>query len=492
MKTGMMMRICAMALVGLVAGGNLACAAEAKSQDVKAVDWAAAAQTDIEAVYTTLRDNHPGPPDPESRRFAAWLEDGRSIALANAKSATTQADYWRAVRGYTNGFRDGHIWFGPSDPAFQWPGFLTLRGDDGRTRVTINSGAPQVPLGAQLIGCDGIEADALLQRLVDPYRWNADIPHEREAKSVFLFVPLADDPLRPRECQFADQGRVFSHTLNWQAISDDSRRDLLDKATGRVLPALGLRQVDGVWFVSLPTFNFQDDGAPAIQALLEKLKANAKRLHAARWVVLDVRGNTGGNSGWGSDVAKALYGDATIDRIEAQFDWTVDWRASVGNAASARYWAAVSQKNGQQENAQYQNDLADDLDKAVQKGQTYVRRGESAKVAASAPPIASPFTGKVFLLTDNACASACLDLADIARRLPGVVHIGLPTSADSVYIDNTGFELPSGQGELSYSMKVYRHRVRGNNEWYEPKVHWSGGAMSDLAVAAWVKGLPGR
>jgi hypothetical protein len=488
-KAAMPMSISIVALTGWTLESNLAHAAEPKREEPKAVDWAAAAQTDIDWIYATLRDNHPGPPDPERRRFAAWLEEGRTITLSNAKLASSQADYWRAVRGYTNGFRDGHIWFAPSHPAFEWPGFLTQRGDDGRARVTVNSGVPQIPLGAQLIECDGSGADALLQRLVNPYQWNADIPHERNAASVFLFAPLANDPLRPQACQFAVQGRVFSHALLWKAVSLESRNDLLNKASGSVPTALGLRQVGGVWFVSLPTFNFQGDGAAAMQALLKKLQVQAKRLHAARWVVLDVRGNTGGNSGWGSDVAKALYGDAAIDRIEGQFDWTVDWRASAQNAASLRYYASVAQNNGQEEDARNRIELAEALEQAAQKGQTYWRQNEPHKVAAKAPQVASPFKGRVFLLTDNACASACLDFADIARRLPGVVHVGLPTSADAVYIDNTGGELPSGQGNLSYSMKVYRNRIRGHNEWYEPAVRWPGGPMADKALAVWVRAL---
>jgi len=72
------------------------------------------------------------------------------------------------------------------------------------------------------------------------------------------------------------------------------------------------------------------------------------------------------------------------------------------------------------------------------------------------------------------------------RRLPHVIHIGLPTSADAIYIDNTNADLPSGLGVLGYSLKVYRHRVRGNNEWYEPQVRWPGGPMTDEAVAKWI------
>ena len=98
-------------------------------------------------------------------------------------------------------------------------------------------------------------------------------------------------------------------------------------------------------------------------------------------------------------------------------------------------------------------------------------------------------TGRVFLLTDGACASACLDFTDVVRRLPNVTHVGLPTSADAVYIDNTEAMLPSGLALLSYSLKVYRNRVRANNEWYEPAVRWPGGVMSDEAVAGWIAKL---
>jgi hypothetical protein len=50
--------------------------------------------------------------------------------------------------------------------------------------------------------------------------------------------------------------------------------------------------------------------------------------------------------------------------------------------------------------------------------------------------------------------------------------------------------LPSGLTNLNYGMKVMRGSVRGNNQWYEPKYRWPGGAMTDEALAKWVKSLP--
>ena len=125
---------------------------------------------------------------------------------------------------------------------------------------------------------------------------------------------------------------------------------------------------------------------------------------------------------------------------------------------------------------------------STEANQSLVRVAEAPKASAGPAP-KSLVTGRVFLLTDGACASACLDFADVVRRLPHVTHIGLPTSADAVYIDNTESILPSGLAVLSYSLKVYRNRVRANNEWYEPAIRWPGGVMSDAAITAWIRQL---
>lgn len=129
------------------------------------------------------------------------------------------------------------------------------------------------------------------------------------------------------------------------------------------------------------------------------------------------------------------------------------------------------------------------MQKALDAGQVYARRAEPPTSKGLPSGAKSPFHGRVYFLTDSACGSACLDFADIVTRMPGVTHIGLPTSADAIYIDVVGMPLKSGLSRFNWSLKVYRNRVRGNNQWYEPKIRWPGGKMTDAAVAAWVKNL---
>jgi hypothetical protein len=460
-------------------------------QPVTEVDWAVAARMDIDSIYSTLRDNHPGPVDTSNPKFSQWLIEGRSLAVKQAATATHAADYWRAVRLYTNGFRDGHIWFDFIKPTRQvWPKFLTMRDAMGKARVVLNDGEPSVPLGAELLACDGLDAESLQQKLVDPYRWNADIPHERDTNSVFLMTAIDDDPQKPYSCRFRTDDHEFDYSLRWSSFSEDQFAELINRATGRAQARIELHQVGPVWFVSLPTFYLQEPAqVDAMRALIGELDQVAGKLRDAPWVVLDVRGNSGGNSGWGREVAEKLFGKKVVAGIEGRFDWTVDWRVSNANAATLREYAAQSEKHRQIADARYRRKLADEIEKAAAEGKTYVRRASHARFASDATTGRSPFKGRVYLLTDHTCASACLDFADITRRLPGVVHIGLPTSADSIYIDNTGHVLPSNQGMFSWSLKVYRNRIRSNNEWYEPDIAWPGGPMTDAAVASWVQTL---
>lgn len=92
------------------------------------------------------------------------------------------------------------------------------------------------------------------------------------------------------------------------------------------------------------------------------------------------------------------------------------------------------------------------------------------------------------MLTDPDCASACLDTVDLWKAL-GAVQIGQETSADTVYMEVRGAELPSGRADMGVPMKVYRGRARGHNEPQRPAQSYPGDLGDAAAVRAWVAGL---
>lgn len=451
--------------------------------------WVLLAQRDLQAIHDTLGANHPGPVDPQSDRYRRWLDQGLLAAQGEAARAIQYSDYVRALRRYVNGFRDGHTTarFLLSFERVAWPGFLLGRDADGKIGVRTAAADSNVPLGAELTACDGAATEQLIKERLDPYYWNADIPHERWNSLPKLFqLEPTDTQGRMTSCTFKIDGVAKSIDLHWMSVPRDTvTRHLQDMQPPA--PALGLQKRQGIWFVSLPSFNYFGESAAGIAALISEMTARAAELRAAT-VVFDVRGNGGGNSAWAERVASAFWGERSVARVSESFDWTVDWRVSRDNIAHLNSVVERNERDGLVEAARSWAQARDALVATQKQGQSLVRVAEAPK-ASSDPAPANLVTGRVFLLTDGACASACLDFADVVRRLPNVTHIGLPTSADAVYIDNNEMILPSGLAVLSYSLKVYRNRVRANNEWYEPQVRWPGGLMSDEAITAWIAQL---
>jgi hypothetical protein len=67
----------------------------------------------------------------------------------------------------------------------------------------------------------------------------------------------------------------------------------------------------------------------------------------ARAIILDTRGNGGGNSAWADRLARAIFTEAVLRRHSPPgYESGVDWRASRGNAAFWRTWAEQMKQVG--------------------------------------------------------------------------------------------------------------------------------------------------
>jgi len=454
--------------------------------DAAANPWVAMTAGDVQAMHDALEANHPGPVDPQNPGFRSWLESGLQQAMQRAAEARSLQDYERTLTFYANGFNDNHTGISfHNAPRFDaWPGFVGPA--DGAVVVVHAEADAGVATGAKLVSCGGEPLDALLKGRTDPYFWRAVIPHQRFERAYHLFYQAADDPQPAlKSCAFSSGPIV----LSWRKTADADFQKVLLAARGLAPRPPSLRQIDGVWFVSIPTFGYQTDEEVAqIHAVIDALGKREPELRQAT-LVFDLRGNGGGNSEWGTAIVKAVWGEAWEQRAEAlSGGFTVDWRASANNLATVT--AAEQQIHKVGLDSDWLQPVIAAITKAKHEGKPLARVVDpSPKIDPLPPP--DPVTGRVYFLADGACASACLDFADLMHNLPGVTEIGLPTSADTNYIDIASMELPSGLARLGYGMKVYRDRVRGSNVWYEPKARWPSGDMTDdAAVVRWIKTLP--
>src|SRR3569832_357982 len=448
--------------------------------------WAATTRADLVTIHDALRDNHPGVVDPRDPHYREWLDKGFAPALARADAAQGYDDYLRALFFYTNGFSEDHIALFPAlqQRLLSWAGFLVAAQADGTVQVVVAAPDTSVKVGDKLQSCDGKSVDDLLRKRTDPFYWNAAIPHARALQAWRLFYQGRNDELeKPTSCTFSS-GTVAVH---WRNTNIDELQPKLDVARGLGARDVGLRKIGDVWMVTIPTFDFQTETQLAqIRAFIATLNEHASELRRGT-VVLDVRGNYGGNSTWAGEILSALWGRDWIDHIQSQFDETADWRASPANIEAVEHSVEIARASGLAADEAYYAKAVAAMRAALARGEPYGRTVEP--IEPKPRPATNPVTGHVYLFTDGACASSCLIFAEIVRRLPGTKHIGFPPFADTNYIDNTSLLLPSGLAYLSYSFKMYLHRVRANNEWYEPQVKRPGEPVTDETIAAWVATL---
>lgn len=461
--------------------------------------WAAMAEADLRAMRETLEAQHPGPVDAENPAFNAWLEQGYARALEQARRATSFEGWQHALKLYGNGFHDAHlrVAFTVEPVESRWPGWtVALR--DGKYMVTTAGAEPvkDAPAeGSEVLACDGRSLESMLREDVLPYDGDPALEASRTKVAPLLLIDMGN-PLRklPKRCSVREAGKVREVTLTWRDLDTADARKRVQVAAFGPPPPFAVRDFGqgGVW-VSLPIFFATSPEAG------ESLKEAVRR--APEWrersvIVFDVRGNTGGSSQWGVELLRGLYGadfEASLKAPERGAPQYVEWRVSPENQ---RYVEGLEDLIIQQFGKDtplvgFVRRVGQGLAEARSRGDVLWKEQPSggAEEARPAAPVPNRVKGRVFILTDGKCVSACLDFVTNALRFPGVTHVGLPTSADTPYMEIRTEPLPSGMAQLHFAMKVYRNRPRSGRS-YIPAHRFSGDISDTAAVERWVLSLP--
>jgi hypothetical protein len=470
-------------------------AAIASAAPTTARDWAEIAVDDLHFIRATLRENHPGPVDVENPAFLEWYRSGFEKALERGRRARDFAGYFFAIEYYMAGFRDGHLGALTerhledhlAEPRLtrRWPGFLVRWQDDAFVVGTVEGRGELPAPGDRLVGCDGKSAREWARDILEDYAGLWFLPGERAELAPLLLVDEGNPfvPL-PQRCTFDSASGRRTLPLTWSPVDG---RDLVAKLPGYSAGEPSLRRIGDAWWITVPSFDVNNarSGA-ALRKLTEEVRSQASAIRSARAVVFDVRGNRGGDSDAGKALLAAIWGEDFVDATEPR-SAAVDWRLSAGNLRFLRDSNVRMLRrqfgDDSREVRQYEERVRA-MEAALARGDTFYREVPGPPPSAPAPDV----TARPVLLTDNVCASACLDFADVVRRLPGGEHVGRETSADAVYIDNRAVTLPSGLGFFGFSMKVHRGRARGNNEPYRPSRVFPGDIRDTAALEEWILG----
>lgn len=472
----------------------------ASAQSAAIEDWRATLREDATAMHDAIASSHPGMVNPDDPEFALRNEAQYKLVLERAETADSFADYFYALQHYLAAFDDGHLSFGvfgaTPDLEARWPGFIARY--DGSKGLTVTFSEPWsgVPAGARIESCDGRSAFQIGDDRMGARFGRWELASQRYLLGAMVMIDTGDPYVRPIErCVFQTHEGKLDVALEWRDGGDDfmSRYSLFPLPDHR---NIGMRRLDdGAYWIDLPTFTGdpESEGGRGLGNLIGEIAEQASSLRAAPAIVFDLRGNGGGSSQWSAQIAEILWGEGAFWRAPEP-PMTVIWRASEGNLRTLRDSLAERDANGN-----LTPDVRDWFSESIAGLENALARGDDRwviepnldagkDVDIEALPYHPP-RGKVFVLVDSICMSACLDAVDLWTRF-GAVPVGRETGADTIYMDARRVVMPSGLGSMSLPMKYYVGRARGHNQSVEP-VHRFNGDMNDTsALEEWIATLP--
>lgn len=471
----------------LIALGLTLCSSFALAQDAAPRDWGATTRQDIEAAYALLNDNHPGAlPVFGDPGFRERLEGGRSRALQQAQRVDSIGGHRAVMNAFAMTMGDAHIQFRPrANAPWRWSGLLFRReSDTWRLSYQLQGEGEPGLVDARLVDCDGVPAEDVGRNWLDGYKADWTVKAQQRLKGLYLFLNDDNPFLRePERCRLRrPDGTEVEHVMRWRAATPDELQTAVDSVITYKSAGMGVRTFAGGGWIALGSLG---DGAPAV---VEAVRTRAEELRGYPVLVLDMRGNGGGASGLGMEIANALMGPSYVaSRVGRDGLCGMVWRATPGNLEGVRGWRR--QDRGP-EFLQWVDQTTADLESALAEGR------ETDKPVPVCPAIASDqaagrdagaaslFPGRLVLITDEVCFSSCLLVADAFRKL-GAMHLGHETQRATRYTEVRAAPLPSGLG----SFTTMQRAMIGGDIFvgpYTPEIEYPGPMVDDAALEAWV------
>jgi hypothetical protein len=465
-----------------------ACASAAEPHEFGAASfWRAATETDVAAAYALIEENHPGVlAEVGDSAFRRALEEGHAAAVARTPAVTTFEGYTATLAAFADALKDKHIWSRPTYVVArpEWAGILlSKRGDRWIVADEERNPVIESTKGAELTNCDGRSPEDWAHQTLGTFRVNWAIGAQQVQAAPWLLVDEHNPFVpRPRVCEFQQAARRLQITLDWRPIKRELLMPRIAAAGGAGAAGFGVRVVaEGYWIA------LQNLLEPAA-AVVAEVAAKAEILRNARFVVLDLRGNGGGSSIFGEEIARSLMGAAYVDPIIGTSDDDCDsvWRTSDGNIRQLQYYV---DKMGPTRGPEFTAIVTKQLTRAKAAraaGRPLSGSLKCAKktAAAGSVPRASKLKGRLVLITDNLCFSSCLIVAKDFRDL-GALHVGQTTDSDTHYSEVREELLPSGLSKFStlQAMSPAEPLQQGP---FVPSVFYDGDIADTAALERWI------
>lgn len=413
--------------------------------DDAATHWRALARLDVEAAYRLLKENHPAAvAETGDRAFVAQLEAAHRRALTRAAQVRDVDGLYATLGEFANAMGDGHIRSKARyrDDTVRWAGIIAAkRSTNWMVAATDGKIAGSDLVGARIVSCDGKPAGELARERL---RFTADVDAE------FMLVNLGGHLLLdegnpfappPKACIFDKAGAKTDLTLRWTEIDRKIlEAQYLKPPYGQA--GFGLRKAGAGYWIAIQSLS------GAAQPVIDAVKAARTAVRAAPFVVIDLRGNGGGNSDYADLLITELWGE---DYINAAFaapaggaTCGVVYRASQGNIDGfAEQIEKRFKPQGDKGGEKLYTAAIAEMRKALAEGKPLTGKPHCTPPKLVPPAMKPAIQGHVYVLTDTRCFSSCLIAVDNLRQL-GATQLGEPTAYNTNYLENREIVLPSG------------------------------------------------
>jgi Peptidase family S41 len=464
--------------------------------------WRTLTQADVEAAYGLIKNNHPAAaPEVGDDAFRERLERAHTLAVSRAERVTSYEGYIATLRALMTALGDPHLAAHPalSITNLDWAGLIVSKRSD-KWIVTDEDAPPEGSLlGAQVVSCDGRVIDDIARESLGEFRALWSVEAQQVIAAPWLFVSERNPFVtRPTRCEFLLNGQRREHTLVWRKSDRESLRPRLNKAMGGGAAGYGVRRVGEGYWIALE--GLEEQASPVVAAV----RNEANTMRSAKFIVLDMRGNSGGSSLYGKDIAVALLGKAYVERILGPLDVAAHnpcddvIRATPDNLRQLEVYVSMLGPDISAEQRALADKVVADTKGALAEGREFAaaadcrkqwvatasksERERTAKQRKPKPPIPA----KLFVLTDHWCFSSCLVTTEDFRRL-GAVHVGSSTNSNARYLTVRDAPLPSGLAIASTMTGVSTGPVQFGP--FVPAFKYDGDIADTAALERWITQL---
>lgn len=451
-------------------------------------DWRSIAEVDSAYALSLLRDHHPGAlkvvgdADFQQRLLRAESELAKRLP-----QVSDYGGYTAVMKGLAATFGDPHIWFAPDaeDSAGAWAGIVIGRQAQQWRVVAQEAWAPSRLVGSALISCDGVQADDWARPRLEGFYADTAVEARVVRASPYLLIDERNPYVPPpAKCEFQHvNGRVEAVNLEWCTDVLSNIRDRIEILSPSPKAGLQIEAIGTGYWIGIETL------LDRVEPLVKQVESSKEILREADWILLDLRGNGGGNSAYSSRILAALVGSQRASAGRMKLDCgKAYYRPTRANIDRFKAYRDASSAKG--ENTRSMDKWIVELELArfarFSLWPMYFRCAKDQSV--STTPVdelpAGAMKGHLLVLTDSRCFSSCLLAVDAALRL-GAVHVGQATDRTNRYMEVRVARLPSGHGEFSTLMKL----AEGVPDFgpYVPEFAFDGDMSDTASLKQWVQ-----